>query len=197
MKPETYYKKIQVQKKGLLHRVSGFKFQVSRSRGFTLLETLIAGFVILLAIVSLITLITRTVALGGDIRSRHIAANLVQEGAEIVHNIRHTNWVAQLTDPAILWDDGLSDGIYCVNYNTTSVTALPCVGTDQKLYLDAQGYYVHGSGQPTVFSRYIMIQHQVHPQGDQDVGTSYIRVRSIVEWGNKQIIAEDHLYDWR
>ncbi|MBI2052847.1 MAG: hypothetical protein HYT34_01225 [Candidatus Ryanbacteria bacterium] len=61
--------------------------------GFTLLETLVAIYVILFGLVSFITLSTESLKAVSVFRSQLIATNLAQEGLELVRNKRDTNFL--------------------------------------------------------------------------------------------------------
>ena len=161
-----------------------------KNEGFTLVETIVAVGIITAGLVGILGLLSTSVAVGKDIRARHIAANLAQEGTEIVHNLRNTNWVKQQDTPATLWDDGLIDGVSCAQYDST-VFINPCAAPTL-LFDSALGVYTYTSGTASLFSRTITISH------DTDADTiGFVRVLSTVTWEGKTIIAEDHLYDWK
>jgi len=166
------------------------------NKGFTLLEIIIAISILSIGIVGSIGLINRTISLGFAVNKQLTAAYLAQEGMEIIHNIRHTNWIEDGV-PAlspVAWDAGLADGDSCVNYNSTSLI-IPCIGAARNLYIFDDGIklnYTHTpSSEGTVFSRYINIAHL--PDG----ADTYMLVKSIVEWDTGSIQAEERLYDWK
>ena len=80
---------------------------VKMKRGFTLLEVIIAIFIVLIGVSASLALITRTVAQMNLFSSQLIASYLTQEGIEIVRNIRDTNWLEQAAAPNS-WDEGLA-----------------------------------------------------------------------------------------
>ena len=165
-------------------------------RGFTLLEVIIAISILSMGIAGSVALINRTISLGFAVNKQLIAAYLAQEGMEIIHNIRNTNWIEDGV-PAlspVAWDDGITDGDSCVNYNSASLIT-PCIGAARNLYIFNDGIklnYVHTiTPIITVFSRYINITHLL------DGAEPYILVKSIVEWNTGSIQAEERLYDWK
>lgn len=84
--------------------------------GQTLIEMLIAIFILIVALTATIVLVTTSIRAGRDSINRLIATNLAREGLEIVRNIRDSNWVEPTG--TVAWDDGLSvDG-----------TAIPIIG---------------------------------------------------------------------
>ena len=160
-----------------------------RNEGFTLLETIIAIGIMTMALVGILGILSTSISVGKDIRLRHIAVNLAQEGVEVVHNIRNTNWVEQQETPTTAWDDGLTDGTSCVQYDSTALIS-SCA--NPLLFDSALGVYTYTSGTASFFSRTITISH------DTDADTiGFVRVLSTVTWEGKTIIAEDHLYDWK
>ena len=74
-------------------------------KSFTLIEVIVAIFLITVGTVGAFSLIQRTIAFTVISSSRLVAANLAQEGIEIVRNTRDTNWLSD--NP---WDEGLSSG---------------------------------------------------------------------------------------
>ncbi len=75
------------------------------NKSFTLIEIVVAIFIVTMGTVGAFSLIQRTIAFTVISSSRLVAANLAQEGIEIVRNTRDTNWLS-----GNLWDQGLSSG---------------------------------------------------------------------------------------
>jgi prepilin-type N-terminal cleavage/methylation domain-containing protein len=166
-------------------------------KGFTLLETVIAVSILSVGIAGSIGLVNQTVKLGFAVNKQLTGAYLAQEGMEVIHNIRHTNWIEDGVPPPVgpaAWDAGITDGDSCVNYNSTSLIT-PCAGAARKLFILDDGIklnYVHTATPiSTVFSRYINITHLM------DGTEPYILVKSIVEWDTGSIQAEGRLYNWK
>lgn len=155
-----------------------------RNAGVTLVETLVAVFVLTVGITSALSLTSQSTSALRALRSHLIAAYLAQEGNEIVHNIRTTNWIQNLA-----WDAGLANGDYCADYRDTSLTP-SCAS--YVLNTDTSQLYVRTSGTASLFSRRINILHQTDAQG-----VTYLRAQSIVSWSGGQVTGEDNLYDWR
>lgn len=70
-----------------------FNKMIEAKKSFTLLETLVAIYVILFGLVSFITLSTESLKAVSVFRSQLIATNLAQEGLELVRNKRDTNFL--------------------------------------------------------------------------------------------------------
>jgi hypothetical protein len=142
----------------------------------------------------------RTVGLGSVVRNQLIGANLAQEGIEVAHTIRDTNWIKQRLDPNITWDAGFVDGNSCVNFNSKTFSdagfaAGSCnIAAERQLYF-IQNRYKHNptpSGIVTPFLRHIEISHGT----DADL-KPFVLVKSTVTWEQGAITAEERLYDWK
>lgn len=150
-----------------------------------MVEGLVAGTVILIGLVASLALINSSLRLALIAKDELIAANLAQEGIEIVRAIREENWIAG--EPALV-NNRLFPGDARVHYLQASL--LPYV--DTPLLFDAStGFYQYQSGGETPFRRRIRIT-QVSP--------TEIRVVAEVRWATRgldySVEVEDHLYDW-
>ena len=83
-----------------------------KSKGFTLLEVIIAIFFVTVGMGGVFTVVQKSFSIMSLSESRLIAANLAQEGIEVVRNIRDTNWIEGES-----WDSGLNVGDWEVQYN--------------------------------------------------------------------------------
>ena len=91
-----------------------------KKNSFTLLEVILAITVLTLAIGGSFVLVSQAIASVSAVQSKLIASYLVQEGIEIVKNIRDTNWLK--IQP---WDQSLEEGDYGVYYDDLSLTECP------------------------------------------------------------------------
>src|SRR3990167_8327200 len=107
-------------------------FSRKASRGFSLVEVTIAIAVLTAAVIGITSLTNYSLRLARVARQQLIAANLAQEGMEIVHALRDTNWIAtKLADSACAtcpctasWREGLCNSSvrsYEFDYATTRV----------------------------------------------------------------------------
>jgi len=113
-------------------------------KGFTILEMIVAIFLITVGIIGIFALITKTVSNSTVSRDEMTAAYLAQEGIEIVRNIRDSNYIngqdwdetLDVTDP----DDPLSR---CPNGYKASYSsqALDCYSEGDYLQLGEDGFY--------------------------------------------------------
>jgi len=189
------------------------KRSASTNKGFTLIEVIIAIFLVTIGITATLLLITKTLGAMSLSFSQLKAAYLAQEGVEVVRNIRDTNWIQDLK-----WHNSLSIGNckpvgdqqgqcpinYIINYDSTEPITETYDEVDYQLYLLNVGgtdFYKHdltGMGTPTIFKRHIEISYLEDPLWSK---ITFMQVKSIVTWEAKgkdyEIIVEDHLYDWK
>lgn len=171
------------------------KYRVLKgNRGFTLLEVLVAIFVIIIGVTGAVNLISYTVSGVVIGKSQIIATNLAQEGIEIVRNIRDSNWIEQRSDPGLAWNDGLGADDWSVQYNSPSLLSF----TNVPLQLNSNGFYgydgVQGyaGGTDTRFKRTITITN---------ISGNEIKVVSQISWSERgrsyTVNAEDRLFNWK
>jgi len=122
-------------------------------KGFTLLEVILAIFVLTVAVSGAFALISQTFVLASLTQSRLIASYLAQEGIEIVKNTRDANWLMQRTDSDVLWNDGLNEGDWQIDYKGQSLD----YGSGNFLNIDSEGFYSYSPGRQTSFKRKISI----------------------------------------
>jgi prepilin-type N-terminal cleavage/methylation domain-containing protein len=139
-----------------------FFFQFKRSKGFTLLEVLVAVFILVVGAGAAFSSISQTLGAASLVKDRFIASYLGQEGIEIVKNIRDSNWVAGGS-----WNRGLAPGDYGLDYKNQSAPPTTYLNRD------ADSSYSYSFGTQTKFRRRINIQ-QIDPDR--------LRIEVVVEW---------------
>jgi prepilin-type N-terminal cleavage/methylation domain-containing protein len=152
------------------------------SAGFTLIEVIVAIFLLTVGIVGAFTLVQRTITFTSITSSRLEAAYLAQEGIEIVRNIRDSNWIARDS-----WDEGLSVGDWEADYKAQNLSQ---AYAGNFLNIDDTGFYTYSSGTPTKFKRKITISKD----------TDILKVSVLIEWQERgityQFTAQENLYKW-
>ena len=173
----------------------------STNKGFTLLEVIVAIFILTVGVGSAFMLISQTLSAASLVKENLIASYLVQEGMEIVRNIRDTNWL-QFSP----WDDGLicltPSCDFQADYATLTFTETTdfekcsdpgynCHSYDgHPLKIDG-GFYNYTSGTETKFKRKITIKK---------VDSDNIKVEVNVGWTERgrthNLKALEYLTSW-
>lgn len=149
-----------------------------------MIEVIVAIAVLGVGIAGVLALISRTISAGTAAGDRMIAANLAQEGIEVVRGLRDANYIQ-----GNAYDKGFSAGTNCVNFDSTSLDA----GCTQGITLNWDGsHYTHAPGASSKFFRNL----DMATTTDSD-GEIFWRIQSTMSWDNSDLTAEDHLYDWR
>ncbi len=169
---------------------STFNIQHSARRAFTLIETLVAIAILLIAVVGPISLIGNAIHNLYYAKDEMIAIHLAQEGIEVVRQVRDSN----MLDGGIPWDSWIASGNYIINVNSLDTPVVAYGGgTDpQPVYVDVQGLYNQSGGTATQFKRMVTTSNV-------DIGRQ-IKVMSTVTWttGGQigSVIATDYLFKW-
>lgn len=152
--------------------------------GFTLVETLVSLVILAVALIPIMNLSSSISKVNSALQDSLVASGLAQEGIEVIRAIRDTNWFNNRA-----FDSGLSDGIYQVEWNSTTLLSY---NNNPTLNLNS-GRYTYTNGTPSKFSRTIAITK---------INTGELKVVSTVTWIerggiNKSIGAESHLFNWK
>ncbi len=157
----------------------------SLAAGFLILEILVATYVISMGLIGSLSLITYIAAKASVSSSRLVAANLAQEGLEVVHNIRDSQALWRN------WFDNPPVGFWRVQYNTTQ---LDKSDWDTFLLYDPSTHlYQYDNGSPTSFKRKITLSKTAN-----DV---QIQVIAEVSWTEKgksySLTVDSRLWNWK
>ena len=191
------------------------------SKGFTMIEIVTSVFLISAGIIGTFTVVQKVLNFTTINASRFTAAYLVQEGIEIVKNIKDTNviriWEGGMPPPS--WDDY----IFCCEPWPHNCVFPPCECGDasEQDYCEADyqfinpylydyndtflridgGFYKYSmGGVKTKFKRKIYVKRPVDIGGTDIDESEMIIVKVIVEWNQKgnsyQVEAQENLYNW-
>lgn len=153
------------------------------NKGFSLLEVIIAIFVITIGITGAVNLINFGISSATVSKSQIIATNIAQEGMEIVRGVRDSNWIEDVN-----WNDGLGAGDYRAQYNSRDLLTF----SDIPLRIDSSGYYQYDTGIDSLYYRKITIN---------TISAIEIEVTSEVSWSERgrshAVSAKGRLYDWK
>lgn len=157
------------------HRVSGR----SGSAGFTLLGVLIAALFIVLVISGLALTAQRTSQASRATKERLGATMLAREGIELVRALRDNNWLSTprcaSTGPCeIFWrgqtsgPGAICNGTFRIDADTLQLVSASAGSEETRLSLDGTRY-LHGTGVPTVFRRWVVIESPEQGCGEPSV----------------------------
>lgn len=188
------------------------------SKGFTIIEIIIAIVILSVAVIGIFSAFSIVVILTADTADRLTATYLAQEGMEIVTNIRDTNWLNMdvcAADPTSCgtsptWVDGLNCTNGCGGDYKTAIPSAPFTGYTSYLKIDTNGFYSYQDGTDSKFKRKITIT-KVTDVDDKD--DHIIKVKVEVSWDKKAtmlnslisadtcnpsncITTEETLYNW-
>jgi len=152
-------------------------------KGQLLIESGIAISILVVGLLGILGLLSRSLSLNNVVSSQYIASNLAVEGIEVTKNLIDAN-IIQFKP----WNTGFSTGSYELSYD--SLTLSP--NQNRNLLFDSSNNtYSYQNGQPTPYKRDIEILNK----GDE------IQVNSIVTWqirgGSYSVNLEDHFFNWR
>jgi prepilin-type N-terminal cleavage/methylation domain-containing protein len=167
-----------------------------KQNGFTIIELVISIFILSVAVVGIFSAFSIITILTSDAADRLTATYLVQEGMEIIRNIRDTNWLNMDAGvPGATWLNGLTgcSGGCEADYITTAGSNPVMHSSLSYLYLNTSGFYCYpadGSttctGAKTKFQRKITITHP-KDAGGNDINY-IIKVVTQVSWDEKATI---------
>ncbi|MFC1645010.1 hypothetical protein ACFL08_03215 [Patescibacteria group bacterium] len=136
-------------------------------KGFSIGEVILSVFIVGTTLVVVTSIMAKSIGVFLEDKNSVIAANLSQEGVELVRNVRDNNWATGQ------FDDGMDDGSFIIDKDSNLSDAS---GDNQFLsYSDSEGY-IHGAGDRTKFSRQIRV--------DVSATDETIEVVSLVMWGS-------------
>ena len=156
------------------------------NHGFTLIEVLVASALLILMMTGALVAMNNNLRVATRIRQQLVATNLVQEGLELVRNLRDEDWF--FGSP---FGTSIPAGIWRLDWDDAVLTDASAINPTLKKD-SAVGIFSYDSPEETIFTRTIIIIDE--PDGHK-------RVEVDVSWpastGGKSVNAELHLFDWR
>jgi prepilin-type N-terminal cleavage/methylation domain-containing protein len=119
-------------------------------KGFTLIELIIAIFILSIGIVGIFGAYSAMVVATSDISNKFIANYLAKEGIEIVKNVRDINWgnnnpwLTNISDSNLNCTNGCQED-YTIDTAKEDFARHPWIGGDTYLNLDSNGFYSYGA----------------------------------------------------
>lgn len=156
-------------------------------KGFTLLEVIIAVFIVAVGLVGILSLVNISLKGPSLSKNRLIASGLAQEGIEIVRDIRKSNvewgdweWYSSIATSTVR--------DYRVQYNSANLISY----SETPLKLNSSNLYQYDSGDNSLFYRKITLTKNSYNE---------VKVVAEVKWQIKgkwhYLFAEDRLWNWK
>jgi len=171
--------------------------------GFTLLETLFAIFIVTTGFFSVFSVVRIGIGATTSSINRLIATNLVQEGIEIIRNMRDSVYDAD-GDWSIVVDNGH------LNKNNCLINLINCevdinnkkpLDEDDNTYLKINNdEYQYSLGDNSIFKRWVNLTRGGGLCSGISDPNDCIRINITVSWQekgkNQTIQSEDYIYSW-
>ncbi len=176
--------------------------------GFTLLETIVALGIILGGISGAFGMAIQGLSSASVAKNKLVAANLAQEGIELVRRIRDNNTIADMSDGIYdgspEWNAGIGSGTGCNRQYKIDVlndTLLPYDAIPLR-FDSATGLYTQSIGTESLFTRMIEIDRPPCPSPMLGINPSeQFKVSSKVFWTergvSKEVTLDEILFNWR
>ena len=157
------------------------------NKGFTLVEVIVSLGIISFVLVSVISAMSLSLTSAARSENNLIAANLAQEGLEIVRNLRDKDWHSGLG-----FGFSLPNGSFLAAWNSQSLLSF----SDSFLKKDSNGLYNYLAGEETIFKRKIILDDSAqNPPAVEK--TAKVEVSWNEKSGPKMIQAELRLFNWK
>lgn len=172
------------------------KYSSQYKKGFTLIEALVAIFILSASITALMTVVSQSIFNSSYIKNKAVAISLAQEGIELVRNIQDS---ALLANDYASFDDLGTDMFQACMFNDTmciidplSLAVETCPGQEcQPIRISATGYFNYTFGEVSPFTRSIKMI---------STGTESGYVKVTVSWmqGNtyREVVYGSDLFLW-
>ena len=166
---------------------------IKNQRGQLLIEAIVAVSLMLVGLLGIFGVLSRSLGLSRVAADQYVAVNLASEGIEIAKNILDSN-----IKKGVAWNSGgFDDEDTFVGYLSSELGNQPGICEGEELYIDpATGFYTCEviSGVRSKFSRNLSIT--------TDLGGDRIKIISTVTWKirggtDSSVAVEDHFYNWR
>ncbi len=163
-------------------------------RGFTLIETLVAISILVVAVAAPLTLASQSLFAALYAKDQTTAFYLAQEAVEMVRNKRDQNLLAYLNDGTTDWLAGIPTDS-ALHVDVPNDTMVACVGDclDTKL-LHNDSFYNHEAGEATRFSRSVRVTPNEELEGEATITV-------MVQWQTgsfqeRTFTLEERIYNW-
>lgn len=163
-------------------------------KGLTLVEALVTLVVLSLGLIPAVAILASSTRISSLIKNNLIAANLAQEGVEVIRSLRDANWFANLA-----FSNGLQ-GYWRVQWDTNfSTSPLQPIGSNPPLkFHPSTGIYDYSTGIDGIDTNF---KRSVSVAMTANTCNCELIVVSRVDWTQygrtRTQNVEAHLFDWK
>ena len=157
-------------------------------KGFSLVEVITILFIVSVGLLGILSLIIQNIQSQTYNKNNLVAYQLAQEGVELIRRVRDTNWEAG----NLSYKTNLDDGSYYMDYLDNVPIPYGGSAADLLLKFDGNGFYVHGAGTDSGFSRLITIANIDDYSFSVNVSVTWREANRNAAYDLQAI-----LYDWR
>ena len=174
-------------------------YYLSPNYGFTLVETLVAVSVLVVAVAAPMTLAAKSLLTAFYAKDQITASYLAQEAIELVRNQRDQNFIRILQgDSTAAWLDGITTTGSSFTIDARNGAMDSCGGVCDNLYLNkVDGIYAYSTGSGWQKSRFVRTTTVDMVSGSND-NEAVIAV--VVQWngsfGSRTFTLSEHIYNW-
>ena len=177
----------------------------SDKRGFSLFETLVAIFLLMLAVAAAMSLTQKSLSTAYLSRDNVIASYLAQDAMEYVRAIRDHNYIVSNSGTITPWLTGLTGCIAatCGVDTTTGGAMFGCSGASCQLKFNSTtGHYNYLSGTASPFSREITLCHVgTGACGIAPSETYEMSIIITIKWkagafGDQTVVLRENISNW-
>lgn len=168
-----------------------------KTKGFTLIETLVAISILILAVTGAFSAAQSGISSAIFSKDQIVAFYLAQEGVEYVRNMRDQNGLD--VDGTVGWLDGIAGeddpceaGAPCY-IDAVNDEILRCPGTCPNIKLNENGFYTHQSGVDTKFKREVKVE-TVIPNQEVAITVTVTWSKGLV---NREFVARENILNWQ
>lgn len=165
-----------------------------KTKGFTLVETLVAISILILAVTGAFSAAQNGISSAIFSKDQIVAFYLAQEGMEHIRNLRDqnglrgVNWMTDIALPG----DPCQFGTTC-RVDAVNNTIAACSGTCPRVKLNNNGFYAHDTGVDTQFRREITLTELV----DEKEVAIAVRVTWSKGLVNREFVARENIFNWQ
>ena len=170
---------------------------MNNKKGFSLIETMVAIAVLVMVLTVPITLAANSLKSASIARNSFIAANLAQEGIELIRLYRTNNVIQCTSNCDNVWMNGIRNGADNCNgscyIDAKTFTLQRCTGQCPFLNIDSNGFYGYSGGVATAFRRTISVQNI---GGTLDAFRVVVTMNWNERFGDQTIVLEEIIHNW-